>query len=567
MKWNRATVILSTVILVGLVLSAGLKNRVLASPQAPAIMAQSKAPAKTAKSNDPSVVGQWAAPVQLGIVPIHATLLYNSQVLFWQYYQNPTTMAWTTTAVQFNPVTGAVTDISIPTTPPFPDFFCAGNTQQYDGSVLIAGGLVGATGMGDIGSPSAVMYAPGAGTAVGTLTQEPNMMYARYYPTDISMPPTTTNLGTSGSPAPDGYQFVVSGQDATGAIVNQPEAWNPAANNGSGAWAEFATSAGLPKWTEPWNNYPRMFLLPLATGYGPNMEIPAGSLYIANQLYHTWFFVPGTLSGGNGGSWTFIGQYNEVNRFRGAQVLMPDMKTVMVMGGQAPGAIPTLTTETINLSSSTPAWTYNTPMATPRHDLNAVQLPDGTILGVGGAAGAGDYTSPVYAAELFTPSKTGGLGAWTTLASQLGSRGYHSVALLLPNGTVLSAGSDSSTQYQTYAEIFSPPYLFKGARPVISSNPATINYGDVFTVGTSQASSIGSVALIKLDTLTHADHMDQRMLNLTFTAGGGGLHVTAPANANYAPPGYYMVFIVTTTGIPSVAKIVQVAVPTANAKQ
>ena len=543
MKWNPATAVLSAAILIGLVFSANLMNRVLASQQAPA---------KTVKFTDPSVVGQWAPPVQLGIVPIHAALLYNSQVLFWQYYQNPTTKAWTTTAIQFDPATGTVTDVSIPTNPPFPDFFCAGATQQYNGSVLIAGGLVGPTGMGDNGSPSAVMYTPGAGTAVGILTQEPNMMYARYYPTDISMPPTTSNLGNSSSPAPDGYQFVVSGQDATGAIVNQPEAWNPSTNS----WVEFAATADLPKAAEPWNNYPRMFLLPSSSVGG---KIPAGSLYIANQLYHTWFFTPA----GNGGSWSFIGDYNEVNRFRGAQVLMPDLATVMVMGGQAPGALPTLTTETINLSTTTPQWTPNTPMATPRHDLNAVQLPDGTILGVGGASGAGDYTNPVYAAELFTPSKTGGLGTWTTLASQLGSRGYHSVALLLPNGTVLSAGSDSGTQYQTYGEIYSPPYLFKGQRPVITSIPATIDYGAVFNVATAAPAAIGSVALIRLDTLTHADHMDQRMLNLSFTGGHGALQVTAPANANYAPPGYYMLFIVTSTGVPSVAKIVQVTTTTA----
>jgi hypothetical protein len=233
---------------------------------------------------------------------------------------------------------------------------------------------------------------------------------------------------------------------------------------------------------------------------------------------------------------------------------MPDLATVMVMGGQQSGSLPTSTTETINLSATTPAWAYGTPMATARHDLNAVQLPDGTILAVGGASGSGDYTNPVYAAELYTPST----GTWTTLASQLGSRGYHSTALLLPNGTVISAGSDSGDQYQTYAEIYSPPYLFKGQRPVITSAPATIDYGAVFNLATPAPAAIGSVALIRLDAVTHADHMDQRMLNLTFTGGHGGLQITAPASANYAPPGHYMLFIVTTAGVPSVAKIVQV---------
>jgi hypothetical protein len=513
MKSNRVTVVLSAIFLVGLVFSANLKDRVLASP---------KAHVKKSPGKDPSVVGQWGAPISLGMVPIHAALLPDSQVLFWEYL-NPTNQNPGTVAVLFNPVTQTVT--SIPTAPTA-DFFCSGATHLSNGEVLIDGGLAGPLHHGDNGSSNVTIFDP----TTNTFAQQANMAYPRYYPTNISMP--------------DGTQLVVSGQDATDKIVNPLESWNPIMNS----WTTLPAAANLPAWSEPWNNYPRAFLL------------PSGNLYVANQLYHTWFFNPTTYA------WTFIGQYNDVNRYRAAQVLMPDLATVMVMGGQADKGLPTNTMETINLSSSTPAWTYGTPMATARHDLNAVQLPDGTILGVGGASGAGNYTDPVYAAELYTPPATQvGLGTWTTLASQLGSRAYHSVALLLPNGTVLSAGSDSNTQYQTYAEIFSPPYLFKGGRPVISSAPGVIEYGQSFTVSMTNPVAIGSVALIRLDALTHANHMDQRMLNLTFTPGDNNLQVTSPANANYAPPGYYMVFLVSNAGVPSVAKIVELSTATAGA--
>jgi hypothetical protein len=578
MKWNRATAVLSAVFLAALLFSVGLKNRVLASQQTANKMAQAKAPAKKAPSTDPSSVGQWGAPIQLGIVPIHAALVQMGQtteMLFWQYYDDTTAdpPTWTTTAVLFNPSTQTVTPI--PVSSSLADFFCSGSTHLYNGELLIDGGLAGPTHMGANGSNEATIFDP----ATSTFHQNPpgTMYYARYYPTNIAMPPGVIP-GTQ-IPAPDGYQLVVSGENANQVIVPQLEAYDPSTSG----WIQLnmycttscmsSTIFNLPPAAEPWNNYPRMFLLPTATEVANGTaQIPAGSLYVANQLYHTWFFNPWGSSVET--VWPFIGDYNEVYRYRAAQVMiMPPPRatspvTVMLMGGQEAGYPPTKTTETVNLSSATPAWTYNTPMATARHDLNAVQLPDGTILGVGGASGAGDYQDPVYAAELFTPSPAGGLGTWTTLASQLGQRGYHSVALLLPNGTVLSAGSDSGTQYQTYAEIYSPPYLFKGAQPVISEAPDTMEYGQTYKLSTPTPSAIGSVALIREDALTHADHMDQSMQNLAFTpvTGTGTLQITPPPNANYAPPGYYMLFILNTAGVPSVAKIVQVQAPTTEVK-
>jgi hypothetical protein len=513
MKWNRATALLSALFLAGMVFSANVKGRLLASPQVPA---------KSATSHDPASVGSWSAPISIGLVPIHAALLYTGNVLFWVYSCgasncNPLP---TTIAMLYNPSTQQVSNIP---TEPFADYFCSGATHLPDGRLLIDGGLGAAVGTGDIGTTNATIFDP----ATNAFTPQPNMSFARYYPSNISMS--------------DGTQLVVSGQDVTGRIVNQLESWSPTTNT----WTTLPATANLaPSAAEPWNNYPRQFLL------------PSGQLYIANQLYHTWFFNPANE---NSNPWTFIGNYNEVYRFRGAQVLMPDpvtgapLTTVMVMGGQEPGFNPTNTTETINLSSGTPAWAYGTPMNNPRHDLNAVQLPDGTVLVIGGAAGSGDYTNPVKSAELYTPSTK----QWTVLAAQLGSRGYHSTALLLPDGTVISEGSDSGDHYQTYAEVFSPPYLFKGTRPTIAAAPATFTYGQTFNVTTPNFATISSIALIRLDAVTHANHMDQRFLNLSFTSKGSNLRITAPANSNYAPPGHYMLFLVNSSGVPSVAKIMQ----------
>jgi hypothetical protein len=46
---------------------------------------------------------------------------------------------------------------------------------------------------------------------------------------------------------------------------------------------------------------------------------------------------------------------------------------------------------------------------------------------------------------------------------------------------------------------------------------------------------------------------------LQFTRGAGTVDITTPANANLAPPGHYMLFIVNGNGVPSVGSIVQIS--------
>jgi hypothetical protein len=144
------------------------------------------------------------------------------------------------------------------------------------------------------------------------------------------------------------------------------------------------------------------------------------------------------------------------------------------------------------------------------------------------------------------------------MAPQNVQRTYHSTAVLLPDGRVLSAGSnDQGSMQQTY-EIFSPPYLFKGTRPAISSVPATLSYGANFTIATPEAASITRIGLIHPGATTHAYDNDQRFVDLSFTIGSGQLTATAPASGDYAPPGYYMLVILNSNGVPSVAQFVKI---------
>jgi hypothetical protein len=126
---------------------------------------------------------------------------------------------------------------------------------------------------------------------------------------------------------------------------------------------------------------------------------------------------------------------------------------------------------------------------------------------------------------------------------------------------VLLAGSGrfggGQADDQLTGEIYSPPYLFKGPRPVISTAPSQVPYGSLFSVLSPDASRIGTVSLIRLGSVTHGFDTGQRYLSLAFSLAGGQLDVQAPANAAIAPPGHYLLFLVDTNGVPSVGAFVK----------
>lgn len=200
-------------------------------------------------------------------------------------------------------------------------------------------------------------------------------------------------------------------------------------------------------------------------------------------------------------------------------------------------------------------------MAFSRVYHNLTLLPDGTVLATGGGVTTDpvDTTGAIGPAELWSPTTR----TWSTLASLSAPRLYHSLALLMPDARVLLAGggryfAGTQPHDQLNGQLFSPPYLFKGPRPVITSAPATASYGATITVQTPDAAAIVAVSLVKTAAVTHAFDSDQRYVPLTFTPIGGDLNVQIPSNRNLAPPGYYMLFIVGTNGVPSVASFVKI---------
>jgi hypothetical protein len=179
------------------------------------------------------------------------------------------------------------------------------------------------------------------------------------------------------------------------------------------------------------------------------------------------------------------------------------------------------------------------------------------VPGGGTTTGPTDTAHAVLPAELWSPTTQ----TWTTLASMSAPRLYHSEATLMADGRVMISGGgryndDTESTDQFSAEFFSPPYLFKGLRPTITAAPSQLVYGQNFTVTTPDSARIAQVSMIRFGSVTHCINMSQRFLPLSFVVANGSLTITAPVNANLAPPGNYLLFLVDSNGIPSVAAVV-----------
>jgi hypothetical protein len=238
----------------------------------------------------------------------------------------------------------------------------------------------------------------------------------------------------------------------------------------------------------------------------------------------------------------------------------------LVIGG---GGLPhgrstpaTNTCEILDLNDPSPEWKPAPSMALARVMPDSVLLPDTTVLVMNGSSAgkADDAASPVFQTELYDPRTN----VWKQMADTRIPRLYHATALLLADGTVMTAGMDEEFNpdpfhYPEYRlEVFYPPYLFKGPRPEIQSAPATISYAAPFTVGCSTPVSIQSAALLRCGAVTHSFNMEQRHVGLKIVARSAStITVESAPNANIAPPGYYLLFILTADGVPSTGKIVQ----------
>ena len=380
--------------------------------------------------------------------------------------------------------------------------FCSGHSLLPDGRVLTAGGHI----TDDHGLPDINLFSAGS----QSWSRSAPMRRGRWYPTNTTLA--------------NGDVVILAGRDEAGTEVAEPEVWT------SGSVRLLSTASRVLPY------YPRAFLA------------PNGKVFYAGEERTTSYLDPtGT------GAWTTVGDRRYDIRDYGSAVMYDDGKILYAGGGRT-----TNTAEIIDLNSAAPAWQWTGSMAYARRHLNTTVLPTGEVLVTGGSSGTGfnDVALAVHAAELWDP----GTGVWTTLASNSINRTYHSTSILLPDGRILHAGSGDGggAPNERNAELFSPPYLFKGPRPTIADAPSQVGYNTSFTIATPQATDIAKISLIRLGSVTHAFDMNQRFQWLSFAHGDGVLTVSAPTRRERTPPGHYMLFILDGNDVPSVAKIVVV---------
>jgi hypothetical protein len=376
-------------------------------------------------------------------------------------------------------------------------------TGGWDPSLCLEGGIDDTY----IFDPEAGEWLPG-----------PRMREARYYPSNL--------------PMPDGSTLIFSGYNESCGLVGSVEVFEP----GTGKIHRASEQVKFIDF------YPQVHLLSSGkvAHVGPG---PVSSIYD-----------PAT------GKWQTVARTNlSLKRYFGTSFEIPGQQDkIMICGGYEKTVdTPTATCEVIDFAASTPAWKPAPTMHYPRAHLNPVILPDGKVLIVGGGYWY-DYDAPVHNAELYDPATN----RWKLLPPQRYGRMYHSSALLLPDGRVISSGQDEhrhgehlgQLQSGDWAELYSPRYLFRGKRPKILDAPAVAGYGEQVRVKVTKAKKIRSAVLIAPSAVTHATNLTQRLIRLDFEHEKNKfLQVAMPDAAEAEAPGYYMLFLLNAKDVPTEA--------------
>jgi hypothetical protein len=468
--------------------------------------------------------------------------------------------------------------------------YCAGMALLPDGRALVVGGNLRNPGPGTQfeGRRETFIFDPWTEKwSVG-----PKMEHGRWYPTAVRMA--------------DGNIAILGGYDETGVIPSgESGSYNEMAEvyrSASGAlehWQAGDRGVGLGKPAA--SKYPNLFVL-------PNQNIAlAGPRTTDSATLYTEAFKDRSAAAGS--AWGQVA--DNMGFYNASAILRPSLNAYdgtweiwLIAGLQGLGpamAKPTIQARSFmpNAPGGTGRWAATPPpLNKARNYANTVILPDASLVEVGGGSGTEggpdnfylDANDPTLSTLLRPEILKAGGRRWVLGNPQNEWRTYHSTALLLPDGRVLSAGDDfhegifrssstpsgfdvlaavpDSTRRDSF-EIYSPPYLYNGNRPAkrprISSAPRTVRYKKRFTVRTKQAGIRGSrrvarAVLMAPSTVTHSNDPQQRLvpLRVTRTVRGRSITVVAPPGTGVAPPGPYMLFLLDRSGTPSVAKWISV---------
>jgi hypothetical protein len=486
---------------------------------------------------DPGQSGSWSPVIDTDVVPVFEAVLPNGKVLMWDSVGDSPSGSDAhdfTRAMVWNPADDTFRRVDVQGY----NIFCAGFAHMPNGNIFVAGGTANPVNDG-------IVQTHIFNWQTETWSRGADMAAERWYPSVTAMANGEQAIVGGGPEVPEIYQ-------ANGLMRLLTGFTNP---------------------TYGQRVYPFMISRP-DTQLG--LLGPYNSMYTVNTAGDgatVW-------SGFRDGRWHDYGSFATF-----------DIGKTMVVGGGA------TTTDGVSFDATETAvvlnynWAANNwisypvvsstgSMSTGRRQMNATVLADGSVLATGGMSTGGytvDLNHAVTSAERWDPAT----GQWTVLSSANRIRQYHSTATLLPDGRVMTGGGGVCGECNGFGylekniEYFSPPYLYKqdgsgdlAARPTITSAPATMGVNTLYSMMVNPGSDIRKVALVGLGDVTHSIDQGQRYIPLNFkhipikkpwpAPAGSRLDVTGPASSGVAPPGYYMLFVINSAGVPSVAKIIQV---------
>jgi galactose oxidase len=485
----------------------------------------SPTPTATA-SPGPNTTGTWSATIALPINPAAGALTSDGKVLTWSSYAGDTfggSHGYTQTAT-VDTVTGAVSQRTVTETGH--DMFCPGVAMLFDGTVFVSGGS---------NADKQSTYDP---VAAAWTTAAP-LKTPRGYQSSVTLS--------------DGRVFTLGGSWSGGIGSKIGEVWAP-----GGATGTSTSLPGIP--VEPFETTDtqgefrsdnHMWLFSWSNG-SVFQAGPAPTMH--------WISTAGS------GSYTNAGPRGDDASAMNGNAVMYDAGKILTLGGAVDyqNAPASRRAYTIDITGASPVVTRQPDMAYARAFVNSVVLPDGKVVVIGGQANPVPFSDATSAlpTEIWDPAT----GAFTTLAPLAVPRNYHSFALLLPDGRVLSAGgqlcTNSCTQHPNY-QIFTPPYLLDGLgnprpRPAFVSAPTTAATGSTVSVTTDRA--VTSFALVRMGSSTHSVDTDQRRIGLTPTStGGNGYQLALPSDRGVLVPGAWMLFALDANGVPSTAATITIS--------
>jgi Domain of unknown function (DUF1929)/Galactose oxidase, central domain len=464
-----------------------------------------------------NVTGVFGPVVTWPVIPIHAVLLPDGRVMNYGTDASGAQGAQLIYDI-WNPKlgTGSGAHLVLPNTTKT-NIFCGSQSLMMSGDVLTSGGDLTVNGVGNSAQNATTIFSPTA----NSIKANTPMNYARWYSSLVSLP--------------NGELAVFGGRQNVGLLspaqeAATPELYDPAVRS----WKPLtgATAAHFGGWY-----YPRAYVA------------PGGSVF---------------LLGTDGGA-----MYSVSTAGVGSIVLLKGnaptghaaLPTIPFAPGMAISVRLNQQVVVVDYRKSTPIVTSTQSMDQIRYWASGSILADGQVLVTGGSQVANQLTGVAYHAQIWNPTT----GHWTAGASATKPRLYHSIAMLLPDATVLTGGGGAPGPVKNLnAEIYYPPYLYASngkpaVRPVLTAaTPTVLNPGNTVHVTVGPTDIISRLTFVRTGSVTHSNNSDQRFLNLAFTQEGQNLTAVLPTDTTRMVPGFYMLFAFNDARVPSVARIVSV---------